>query len=159
MLYLLRVKMGIVKLFIFLSMNFITASLLIVCKDEEDSFWSLALLEERILKEYHSRHMLGCRTDCRFLMELTKTYLPKAHAVFEEKQVIPEVAFIHWFLCIFVNSLPFGTAMRVWDKLMADMKDSNTMNKPLDVVFTIFKLNKVGAASSPFTSIAFSRLL
>ena len=32
-------------------------------------------------------------------------------------------------------------------------------SKPLDVVFTIFKLNKVGAASSPFTSIAFSRLL
>lgn len=59
------------------SMNFIAASLLIVQKDEESAFWSLALLEERILKEYHSRHMLGCRTDCRLLMKLCAEYLPK----------------------------------------------------------------------------------
>lgn len=59
----------------------------------------------------------------------------QAHDVFVENQVIPEVAFIHWFLCVFVNSLPFGTVMRVWDKLMADMKESSGTREPIEASF------------------------
>ena len=117
------------------SMNFIAASLLIVTKSEEDAFWHLALFEERIIKEYHARHMFGCRTECRFLMELAQKYVPAAYEHLEKNQVIPEVAFIHWFLCIFVNSLPFGTSMRVWDKLMANMKESTQLQDPIEVTF------------------------
>jgi hypothetical protein len=116
------------------SMNFIAAALYLVMAGaehepemvkaaEEEAFWMQALIEERVLKEYHSRHMLGCRTDCRFLYELCHQYFEELFLHLEQHQTIPEVAFIHWFLCIFINALPFGTAMSVWDWLFAECRD------------------------------------
>ena len=120
------------------SMNFIAAALLVATNDEEESFWLLALLEERVLKEYHSRHMLGCRTDCRMLMKLAHQYLPNVFLHLESNQIIPEVAFIHWFLCVFINALPFGTTMAVWDWLLAQTRErcvASGRSKPIHVTF------------------------
>ena len=33
--------------------------------------------------------MFGCRTECRFLMELAKKYVPAAYEHLEKNQVIP----------------------------------------------------------------------
>eukprot|EP01052_Picozoa_sp_SAG31_P028331 SAG31_NODE_2725_length_5186_cov_4.147435_7_plen_375_part_00 len=96
------------------SMNYIAAALMVVL-EEEDAFWFLSMVEERILEQYHSAHILGVRTDCRLLLNLVEVYMPQLCKHLTENQIVPEVAFIQWFMCMFVNSLPFEVVMRVWD--------------------------------------------
>jgi hypothetical protein len=127
------------------SMNYIAAALLIVLEDE-DAFWFLSMVEECILKDYHSAHILGVRTDCRLLLSLTETYLPKVYAHLTLNQVVPEVAFIQWFMCMFVNSLPFEAVMRVFDCLFEATRKAELAKsqKSQEVVVTFSFGGKIG---------------
>ena len=70
------------------SMNYIAAGLMTVL-EEEDAFWFLSMVEERILDQYHSAHILGVRTDCRLLLGLCELYLPELYKHLELNQVVP----------------------------------------------------------------------
>ena len=108
------------------SMNFIAAMLLIVFRRhaarEEHAFWFLALLEERLIRKYHTPGMVGCQADTRTLLSLAKLYLPHIHGHLERFHVMPEVAFVSWFLCVFFNVLPTETALRVRPAVGRDIK-------------------------------------
>ena len=41
-----------------------------------------------------------------------------------DRQVIPEIAFLSWFMCLYVNVLPTTTVMRAWDALLVDGRDT-----------------------------------
>jgi len=51
-------------------------------------------------------------------MELIRRRMPKLAAHLTELGVSVEVLTTQWFLCIFLNSLSIGAALRVWDCLM-----------------------------------------
>ena len=108
------------------SMNFIAAMLLVVFRSterptaEEDSFWTLAVLETVILPNYHQRDLIGCQADARALFTYTRSLLPKLHAHMEGLGIVPEVAFLPWFLALFVNALPVKSVLRVWDMMLSD---------------------------------------
>eukprot|EP01043_Picozoa_sp_COSAG02_P044724 COSAG02_NODE_4022_length_5891_cov_111.561119_7_plen_565_part_00 len=106
------------------SMNFIAAMLLVVFRSrptaEEDSFWTLAVLETVILPNYHQRDLIGCQADARSLFTHTQRLLPKLHAHMSNHGIVPEVAFLPWFLALFVNALPVKAVMRVWDILLSE---------------------------------------
>ena len=53
-------------------MNYLTAMLLLVVKEEEKSFWLLSALVEDILPAYYSHEMLALRSDLAVLDDLVR---------------------------------------------------------------------------------------
>jgi hypothetical protein len=109
------------------SMNFLAAFLLLNM-EEDRAFWVLAAIIEDILPPgYYSKHMIGSRTDQRVLLGCLKWKLPALHKHFVNIGVAPEngeeVPLLEpltctWYLCIFINSLPLASSLRVWDCFM-----------------------------------------
>ena len=70
--------------------------------------------------DYHTRDILGCQLDSRLLMVVLARQRPLLARHLHEHNVAPEVMFLPWFMCLFVNVLPFGTLLRVWDVLLLE---------------------------------------
>lgn len=111
------------------SMNYIAAVVLVVMEadgdaaNEEQAFWTFAAIENCIVPQYHVHGLLGCRMDSRVLFSLVKLNLPTLHRHLSDMQVVPEISFLSWFMCLFINTLPIKSVLRVWDCLLAQNKD------------------------------------
>ncbi|KAF8885861.1 rab-GTPase-TBC domain-containing protein [Gymnopilus junonius] len=110
-------------------MNLITSTLLLVHADEEDAFWMLAAIVERILPEdFFSPSLLPSRACPLVLLEYVQEYTPKLHAHLTELGVDLGAICFSWFLSLFTDCLPVETLFRVWDVFFVD---------GLDVLFRI----------------------
>ncbi|XP_066090899.1 growth hormone-regulated TBC protein 1 isoform X2 [Saccopteryx bilineata] len=98
-------------------MNFIAGYLILITKDEEESFWLLDALVGRILPDYYSPEMLGLKTDQEVLGELVRTKLPAVAALMDAHGVLWTLLVSRWFICLFVDILPVETVLRIWDCL------------------------------------------
>ncbi|KAJ3214732.1 hypothetical protein HDU67_001323 [Dinochytrium kinnereticum] len=80
----------------------IVVSVLLIYLTEEQAFWILTVLSERLLPQYYSTNMVGAVVD---------------NAVFESLryEIQLSVACLPWFLSIFINSLPLPFALRIID--------------------------------------------
>ena len=92
------------------SMNYIAAVILLATdtrskEREESAFWLFAHVEKN-LQSYHEKTLVGSRVDSRTLLSLAQKYLPKLFRHLEANNVVPEISFISWFMCLFVNTLP-----------------------------------------------------
>ena len=100
------------------SMNFLTA-ILLLHTDEEKAFWILAAIIEDILPtDYYSSTMLGCRVDQHVLTSYLAYCLPRVHEHFQSMGAMIDPITCHWFLCLFVNSFPLETTLRIWDAIL-----------------------------------------
>ena len=93
------------------------------CHSEEEAFWTFATIENCIVPHYHMHGLLGCRVDTRVLFSLVQDKLPELHSHLTNMSVVPEISFLSWFMCLFVNTLPIKSALRVWDCLLAQQED------------------------------------
>jgi len=102
-------------------MNLVTSTLLLVHADEEEAFWALAAIVERILPEdFFSPSLLPSRACPLVLLDYVKEYCPKLHAHLAELGVdLPAICF-SWFLSLFTDCLPVETLFRVWDVFLVD---------------------------------------
>ncbi|XP_058404521.1 growth hormone-regulated TBC protein 1 isoform X4 [Diceros bicornis minor] len=98
-------------------MNFIAGYLILITKNEEESFWLLDALVGRILPDYYSPAMLGLKTDQEVLGELVRTKLPAVAALMDGHGVLWTLVVSRWFICLFVDILPVETVLRIWDCL------------------------------------------
>ncbi|KAM5288085.1 growth hormone-regulated TBC protein 1 [Ctenodactylus gundi] len=98
-------------------MNFIAGYLILITKDEEESFWLLDALVGRILPDYYSPAMLGLKTDQEVLAELVRRKLPAVAALMDGHGVLWTLVVSRWFICLFVDVLPVETVLRIWDCL------------------------------------------
>uniref|UniRef100_A0A2K6FXR9 Growth hormone regulated TBC protein 1 n=2 Tax=Propithecus coquereli TaxID=379532 RepID=A0A2K6FXR9_PROCO len=98
-------------------MNFIAGYLILVTKDEEESFWLLDALVGRILPDYYGPGMLGLKTDQEVLGELVRAKLPAVGALLDRHGVPWALLVSRWFICLFVDVLPVETVLRIWDCL------------------------------------------
>ncbi|KAG6848421.1 hypothetical protein H0H93_000311, partial [Arthromyces matolae] len=105
-------------------MNLITSTLLLVHADEEDAFWMLAAIVERILPEdFFSPSLLPSRACPLVLLDYVQEYVPKLYAHLIELGVdLPAICF-SWFLSLFTDCLPVETLFRVWDVFLVDGLD------------------------------------
>ena len=46
-----------------------------------------------------------------------------SHQRLTEMGVVPEMSFLSWFMCLFINTLPIKSALCVWDCLLVEKKD------------------------------------
>jgi hypothetical protein len=96
------------------SMNFL-AAVLLQQMGEEEAFWVLAAIVEELTPLYHTNTMTGSRADQRVFSDLVTQKLPVLAAHLQMLGVDFEPFTLKWFLCLFLNTLPFEPVMRIWD--------------------------------------------
>ncbi|KAG8901611.1 hypothetical protein FRC00_006004 [Tulasnella sp. 408] len=100
------------------AMNILTAAILIYMS-EEQAFWLLEVLCDRLLPGYYSPSMHGTLLDQRVFEALVQRCLPLIHDHFTSVDVQLSVASLPWFLSLFINSMPLIFAFRVIDCFFA----------------------------------------
>ncbi|CAI5735868.1 unnamed protein product [Peronospora destructor] len=96
------------------SMNFL-AAVLLQNMGEEEAFWVLAAIVEELTPQYHTQTMTGSRADQRVFSDLVTQKLPMLASHLHTLGVDFEPFTLKWFLCLFLNTLPFEPVMRIWD--------------------------------------------
>ncbi|RKP14033.1 rab-GTPase-TBC domain-containing protein, partial [Piptocephalis cylindrospora] len=96
------------------AMNIIGSALLIYAS-EEQAFWLLHVLCDRLCPGYYSTTMYGAILDQAIFETLVERCIPMLHAHFARVDIQLSVATLPWFLTAFVNSMPLTYAFRVLD--------------------------------------------
>ncbi|GAA5937064.1 hypothetical protein JCM1841_002790 [Sporobolomyces salmonicolor] len=96
------------------AMNLITASFLIYMS-EEQCFWCLTILCDRMLPGYYSPSMYGTVLDQRVFEHLVQRCLPSLHEHFVRADIQLSVASLPWFLSLYISSMPMVFAFRIID--------------------------------------------
>ncbi|KAH8116325.1 TBC-domain-containing protein [Phellopilus nigrolimitatus] len=96
------------------AMNILAAAILIYMS-EEQCFWLLEVLCDRLLPGYYSPSMHGTLLDQRVFESLVQKCLPMIHDHFQVVDVQLSVASLPWFLSLYINSMPMIFAFRIVD--------------------------------------------
>ncbi|KAF9244154.1 hypothetical protein BU15DRAFT_86102 [Melanogaster broomeanus] len=96
------------------AMNILAAAILIYMS-EEQAFWLLEVLCNRLLPGYYSPTMHGTLLDQRVFESLVISCLPIIHVHFVAVDVQLSVASLPWFLSLYINSMPMVFAFRIVD--------------------------------------------
>lgn len=93
-------------------MNLVTSTLLLVHADEEEAFWMLSAIIERILpEEFFSPSLLSSRACPLVLLDYVQELLPKLHAHLTELGVDLGAICFSWFLSLFTDCLPIEVGL------------------------------------------------
>ena len=100
------------------AMNIVAAVLLLYTK-EEQAFWLLCAVAERMLPEYYNRKVVGALIDQGVFEELIRLHLP---TVYEKTQKLGVLAMISlpWFITCFLSTMPFQSAVHILDCFFYD---------------------------------------
>ncbi|XP_026563160.1 growth hormone-regulated TBC protein 1 [Pseudonaja textilis] len=98
-------------------MNFIAGYLILITRNEEESFWLLDALIGRILPDYYSPEMMGLKIDQDVLGFLVKMKIPAVAELMEKHGNLWTLVASRWFICLFIDILPVETVLRIWDCL------------------------------------------
>ncbi|XP_061579105.1 TBC1 domain family member 8 isoform X2 [Cololabis saira] len=95
------------------SMN-ILASVLLLYAKEEEAFWLLVAVCERMLPDYFNRRVIGAQVDQSVFEELIKERLSELAEQVPDLSTLSSVS-LSWFLTLFLSVLPFSSAVCVVD--------------------------------------------
>ncbi|XP_040056582.2 TBC1 domain family member 8 isoform X2 [Gasterosteus aculeatus] len=95
------------------SMN-ILASVLLLYTKEEEAFWLLVAVCERMLPDYFNRRVIGAQVDQSVFEQLIRERLPELAERVPDVSALSSVS-LSWFLTLFLSVLPFLSAVRVVD--------------------------------------------
>ncbi|XP_055603461.1 USP6 N-terminal-like protein isoform X2 [Uranotaenia lowii] len=116
------------------------AAVLLMYFDEEDTFWALNALLSTERYAMHALYVEGFPKLMRFLQHhdkiLTKC-LPKVKKHLDKHGVDSVLYSLKWFFVIFIERIPFGLCLRVWDIYMLYGERVLTA-----MAYTILKIHK-----------------
>ncbi|KAM3607942.1 uncharacterized protein V6R79_016678 [Siganus canaliculatus] len=95
------------------SMN-ILASVLLLYAKEEEAFWLLVAVCERMLPDYFNRRVIGAQVDQSVFEQLIRERLPELTEHVPDLTALSSVS-LSWFLTLFLSVLPFHSAVCVVD--------------------------------------------
>ncbi|XP_015676587.1 TBC1 domain family member 8B [Protobothrops mucrosquamatus] len=100
------------------AMNILTSVLLLYAKEEE-AFWLLVAVCERMLPDYFNRRIIGALVDQAVFEDLIRDYLPQLTEHMTDMTFFSSVS-LSWFLTLFVSVLPIESAVNVVDCFFYD---------------------------------------
>ncbi|KAM5145738.1 TBC1 domain family member 8B [Mantella aurantiaca] len=100
------------------AMNILTSVLLLYAKEEE-AFWLLVAVCERMLPDYFNRRIIGALVDQAVFEELIRDYLPQLTDHMTDMTFFSSVS-LSWFLTLFISVLPIESAVNVVDCFFYD---------------------------------------
>ncbi|KAI8621287.1 rab-GTPase-TBC domain-containing protein [Chytriomyces sp. MP71] len=98
----------------------IVVSVLLIYLSEEQAFWVLTVLSEKLLPSYYSTNMVGAVVDNQVFEHMVTKYMPLLTEHFKKYDIQLSVACLPWFLTLFINSLPLTFALRILDCLFME---------------------------------------
>ncbi|KAJ2808968.1 GTPase activating protein (GAP) [Coemansia guatemalensis] len=93
----------------------IVASTMLVFMSEEQVFWTLTVMCDRMVPGYYSPSMYGASLDQAIFQSLAEEAMPMLAASFKRNDIQLSIACLPWFLTLFINSMPLTYALRVLD--------------------------------------------
>ncbi|KAM9935137.1 hypothetical protein OXX80_005286 [Metschnikowia pulcherrima] len=117
------------------AMNIVAAALLIYMS-EEQAFWCLSTICERIVPGYYSKTMYGTLLDQRVFESLVEDKIPMLWNHLLKHDIQLSVISLPWFLCLYLTSMPLVFAFRILDVFF--LQGPKTL---FQVALAILKLN------------------
>ncbi|XP_067948552.1 growth hormone-regulated TBC protein 1-A-like [Watersipora subatra] len=99
-------------------LNYIAALMLLVMRNEEKTFWLLQTVTGVMLPDYYVHEpvaMVGLQTDLGVLSNLVKEKSPAVDSLMRAQRADWGLVCTKWFVCLFIDTLPTETVLRVWD--------------------------------------------
>lgn len=100
------------------SMNILTSVLLLYAKEEE-AFWLLVAVCERMLPDYFNHRVIGAQVDQSVFEELIRQHLPELAEHMQDVSALASVS-LSWFLTLFLSIMPLESAVNVVDCFFYD---------------------------------------
>ncbi|XP_062831452.1 TBC1 domain family member 8 isoform X3 [Anolis carolinensis] len=100
------------------SMNILTSALLLYAKEEE-AFWLLVAVCERMLPDYFNHRVIGAQVDQSVFEELIKERLPELAEHLKDLSTLASVS-LSWFLTLFLSIMPLESAVNIVDCFFFD---------------------------------------
>ncbi|KAJ1566927.1 TBC1 domain member 9, partial [Cladochytrium tenue] len=101
------------------ALNIIAAVLLLYLR-EEDAFWLLCVIVERILPDHYTKTLVGSVVDQTVFNSLVQTNLPSLWAHMDKLYMDLGTITVPWFVCIFLNNMPLSVAVKFLDAFFLD---------------------------------------
>lgn len=111
--------------YFFVFRNFLAAALLAIFENEEDAFWGLCFLVERIYASdfFAKRPRLhGFQIDSEVFFDLTLVHLPLLCEFISHTDLhnLVKLLSFRWFIPLWIDEFPTNICLLVWDCLMLD---------------------------------------
>ncbi|XP_053311081.1 TBC1 domain family member 8 isoform X2 [Spea bombifrons] len=100
------------------SMNILTSVLLLYAKEEE-AFWLLVAVCERMLPDYFNHRVIGAQVDQSVFEELIQERLPELAEHITDLSTLASIS-LSWFLTLFISIMPLQSAVNVVDCFFYD---------------------------------------
>ena len=98
----------------------IVVSVLLIYLSEEQAFWILTVMCDRLCPGYYAINMVGAVVDNHVFEALVEKHMPTLDDHLKKHEIQLSVACLPWFLSLYINSLPLPFALRIVDCFFMD---------------------------------------